>query len=522
MAEQVTATKARWNGRHWARLAFVWVAISLPFILLCLTSRRVVLNEIRNHARGVAIAIASAIDPAQVEQVRGPEDVNGEAFKRLSALLARIRDPNPDVQFVYIMRRSQTPLSPPSALEFVVDSPARDRNQNGKIDPDEASELPGKSYDASNLPQMQAGWSGPSADLEITPDPPYPDLISGYAPIVGPDGKTVAMAGVDVLAQTVRAKMIALRIVMFVVWLVIGLLVTLIMHLYYQQQEALESIRRLNAELESRNELLREANETMARDNERYERELKLAQSVQEGFLPKAFPREDRILFDKYYLTCAILGGDLFDAFDIDEDHVGLFMADVAGHGVSAALISGLLKMAISSVREQSATATSTLYADLTNPGAVVRMLNELLVKEMPENEFITLVYAVVNLTENRVEFANAGHPWPVRFSLARKAHEVCRGRSGMAMGLQSGEAYPVNTIAVAEGDKVIFYTDGLTEAMNAEGEEFGEDRFLRIVDQFGGQTPAELIAAVREAVEAHRGPHEVSDDFSMLVAEIR
>lgn len=509
--------------RHWTGLALVWLAVSLPFILLYFTSRRVVINEVRNHAMGVAIAIASNLDVEMVKGIDGrPEAESSEAYIRLRQVLDGIRDPNPDVKFIYLMRRSRTPLAPPSAYEYIVDASPVDLNGNGKIDEDEASQPPGTPYDASDLPEMVRAWDTPSADYDVTPDPPYPDLLSGYAPVRNEDGQTVAIVGVDVLARTVSDKLLAVRVVMLLVWFLLSVLITLVIQLYYQQRDAFDRIKKLNEELESRNELLRQANDAMARHAEQYQRELRLAQAVQEGFLPTQFPRGDRIIFDKYYLTCAILGGDLFDVFDVDEDHVGLFMADVAGHGVSAALISGLLKMAISSVRDQVARGTATIYADLTQPDAVVRTLNELLVKEMPESEFITLIYAVVNLTRNEMVFANAGHPWPVHYCARRHTHEVCKGISGMALGLESGQNYPVTRVAVEEGDKVLFYTDGLTEAMNGQGEEFGEERFTRIVDLVGDRPPSEIIAAVRDAVSSHRGSHEVSDDFSMLVAEIR
>jgi serine phosphatase RsbU (regulator of sigma subunit) len=517
-ADQVTGiTRKRWTG-----LVMIWLAVSLPFALMYLTSRRVVIQEIRARATTIARAAAQRVDAARLVAVQGFADQNTPTYRELQDILAQVRDAEPVIRYAYIMRRSRQPFAPPTSYEYVADAPARDFNGNGVIDRDEESELPGTGYDASRLPALVAAWDGPSADFDISRDAPYPDLLSAYAPIRDAEGRAVAVIGVDVLASTVGSKLMAVRVVMSMVWLVTSVLITLVIHLYYQQRDAYERIKRLNEDLTNRNELLRRASEAMAQQADHAGQELKLAQAVQAGFLPTRFPRQDRIIFDKYYLTCATLGGDLFDAFDVDHEHVGMFMADVAGRGVSAALISGLLKMAISSVREQSADATDTMYADLTDPGAFLRVLNDLLVKEMPEGEFITLIYAVVRLPENKVLMASAGHPWPVLYRARTRSHEVCPCRHGLALGLERDQEYPVCTIDVGEGDKLVFHTNGLTEAMNAEGELFGLERFHALVGRHGTAAPADIVAALRKAVDEFRHGQDVIDDYSLLVVAIR
>ena len=152
----------------------------------------------------------------------------------------------------------------------------------------------------------------------------------------------------------------------------------------------------------------------------------------------------------------------------------------------------------------------------------MVRTLNDMLAKEMPENEFITLIYAVINVSDSQMRFASAGHPWPVRYQSRFKEHQICRGQSGMAMGIKTGQSYPAVTVGLDSGDRILFYTDGLTEAMNAQGVEFGEDKLCALIDAHGALPAAGLLEAIRAAVDEHRGGYEVSDDFSMLVAEIR
>jgi sigma-B regulation protein RsbU (phosphoserine phosphatase) len=278
----------------------------------------------------------------------------------------------------------------------------------------------------------------------------------------------------------------------------------------------------LSDELASRNEMLRAANQELSRHNEQFKEELKLAQNVQLGFLPKTFPRQDRMVFDKFYLTCDVLGGDLFDVFSIKPDHVALYVADVAGHGVSAALISGLLKMAFTSVRERSAIATGHLHADLLRPDKVLATLNEMLVKELPDYEFITVIYSVLDLATDTLLLSCAGHPSPFLIQAGNGAVSVCPIQNGTALGLAAGQDYPLNSIKLHAGDKVLYYTDGLIEAMDEQGREFGEDRVLGVLRTCGARTPADVVAALRHAVEQHRGNGAVSDDFSLLIAELK
>ena len=521
MAQEVSfftgITRRRWTG-----LILVSLTILALFAFLYKNARRSVLNEIRHQAMGVAIAAAAAIDADDIGQILKPEDIAKEAYRRIQTYIGRVIATNPDVRYIYTMRRATQDTSKDSDYEYVVDAAERDANGNGRIDGDEACEVPGKPYDAAELPEMINGWLRPSADTDVSPDPPYPDLMSGYAPIKNAKDQTVAIVGVDITAATVGMKLATLRGVMLLVWFVLSLLILMVVQLYYQQHEALERNKALSEELAGRNEMLRAANAQLVRHNDQFRRELKLAQSVQLGFLPKSFPRHDKIIFDKYYLTCEMLGGDLFDVFSLDEDHVGIYMADVAGHGVSAALISGLLKMAVASVREQHAATSSRLQANLSQPEMVLATLNDMLIKEIPDYEFITLIYAVLDIPQYTFTISSAGHPSPLRFD-ARSGEVVpCNVPTGTALGLVTGTTYPVVTIRVAAGDKVVFFTDGLTEAMNEESEEFGEARFADLIRDVGRQTPSEIINAVKSAVQLHRRSREVNDDYSLLVAEIR
>ncbi len=508
--------------RRGSGIILIWLAIGLLFSAAYLTARRVIVNEIRQHAMGVAIAVAAGIQAEDLEAIHTPADMVKPEYNRIREVLDRVSILNPDVQYIYTMRRDRAPGAMESDYVYVVDETTRDRDGDGTIGDAEVSQLPGVPYDASEWPHMIEAWYQPTADDAIQPDPPYPDLMSGYAPIRNERAQTVGIVGVDITADTVSQKLVAVQIVMGFTGAMVAILFTLVILLYYQQREAFDHIKLLSEELESRNEMLRASNKQLAKQNAQMENDLKLAQTVQLGFLPTTFPRQDRVVFDKFYLTSDILGGDLFDVFSLGQDHVAIYIADVAGHGVSAALISGLLKMAVQSVKEKNAFARGHLHADLLQPDRVLYSLNEMLVKEIPEYEFITLIYGVLDLSSNTLRLANAGHPHPLRYSPATSRLEELKVAPGPALGFLEDQHYPTGEFALAEGDRIVFYTDGLTEAMNANGEEFGEERCMEVIRQCGNQAPGAIIAALRRAVDAHRGSEEVSDDFSMLVAEIR
>ena len=180
----------------------MWLVPALPLCGLYTVAQRAVLEEIRQHARGVASAAALGWDAALLDQLESDMRSDTPAYRRAQAQLQQIRAANPTVRYLYVMRRARRPLAPATAYEYVVDAPAQDFNGNGRMDRDEASEQPGAFYDATALPEMVRGWTEPAADLRVSPDPPYPDVLSGYAPIRDARGWTRALVGVDVSAQT--------------------------------------------------------------------------------------------------------------------------------------------------------------------------------------------------------------------------------------------------------------------------------------------------------------------------------
>ncbi len=510
-------TRKRWTG-----YLLIGAALILLLLLVYHQARRTVLHEIRRHAMGVAIAAAAGIEAESLQAIRSPEDMESEAYLRIQKLLNNILSANLDVRYLYTMRRSTREEAPASEYEYIVDASPRDLDQDDIISKEEASEPPGAPYDASNLPEMLRAWEEPSADRTISPDPPYPDLLSGYAPIRNEKRQTVGIVGVDITADTVRYKLLAFQGALLVVWIILTFLLISLLQLYYHQHDTLDHIQALSRELSERNHLLRSANVRLSEQNEQAHKDAQLAQTLQLRMIPKTFPCQDQIHFDHLYLACDAPGGDFFDSFMLDDRHLALYMADVSGRGVSTALVTSLLKNAFANVRDRHASASQRFRADLFDPGAVLSAFNDMLNHEIPEHDFATMIYAVLDLSTRTFSIARAGHPPPLLYARESASATAWDGPAGVALGLLDRQSYATARHIAQTGDKVLFFTDGLSGALNKEGDSFGEERVLEVFQQNGHKPTAEVIAALQKAVEDHRGGCAVNDDFSILLAEIK
>lgn len=236
----------------WVRAASLVLVVALIlgcFLFLYRVARRVVLDEIRYQAMGVAIATAAGFSAEELNAITGPESRDTENYQRIQAVLSAVSRFNPDVRYTYVMRRASAPDAKPGDYLYVVDQQAEDANRNGAIDADEVSEAPGTPYDASALPAMVRAWQEPSADEAVSPDPPYPDLLSGYAPVRDAEGRTVAIVGADVTAGTVGEKLLILRVASGLVCFAMAALAVITMLFYMAQRDLVLERERLIGEL---------------------------------------------------------------------------------------------------------------------------------------------------------------------------------------------------------------------------------------------------------------------------------
>jgi phosphoserine phosphatase RsbU/P len=229
------------------------------------------------------------------------------------------------------------------------------------------------------------------------------------------------------------------------------------------------------------------------------EGELATAREIQRSILPTAMPSLQRFRFDAHFDPASTVAGDLYDFLRVDDDRVGVLVADVSGHGVPAALIASMVKIAVSS---------QSRFAH--DPGALLREVNRTLRGEV-RRAFVTATYLFFDAVHATVEVANAGHPPPL---LCRDRDVRELGPRGVLLG-RFDATYAADKIALRRGDRIVAYTDGVIEARNGREEPFGEERLQELVR--GGATSEEIARAVR----AWRAGGSEADDVTLLVIDL-
>lgn len=254
--------------------------------------------------------------------------------------------------------------------------------------------------------------------------------------------------------------------------------------------------------------------ERQAKDSEerqRIETELDVANRIQADMLPCIFPAfPERPEFDIYAVMnpAKEVGGDFYDFFMVDEQHLAVVIADVSGKGIPAALFMVIGK---------------TLIKDHTKPdislGAVFSEVNDLLCDANSEGLFITAFEGVLDLVTGEFHFVNAGHEIPF---IAREGedYEPYRIKPGFVLAGMENMKYQAGSIQLAPGDKIFQYTDGVTEAMNGKEELYGMERLGSVLRMNTAKKPEELLAAVKADVDVFAGGAPQFDDITMLCVE--
>ncbi|GAB5520358.1 MAG: SpoIIE family protein phosphatase [Rhodothermales bacterium] len=237
------------------------------------------------------------------------------------------------------------------------------------------------------------------------------------------------------------------------------------------------------------------------------QRELDIARNIQLSSLPQqfpAFPDEPRCDLHAAMHAAKEVGGDFYDFFMLDEDHVGFAVGDVAGKGLPAALFMTNTRTLLRATALQG-----------MPPEACVRHVNRALHSERVKGMFVTLVYAILDLRTGMVTYCNAGHNAPYHLSANGVAAVYRTG--GLAVCLARDFAYTSKTLQLAPGDTLFVYTDGVPEANNAANEDFDDGRLEAHLSELHGAAPKALNAAVLQAVRRFAGDAPQRDDITLL-----
>lgn len=252
-------------------------------------------------------------------------------------------------------------------------------------------------------------------------------------------------------------------------------------------------------------QLVREQ-EAEVRARERMEQELRVAQLIQQQFLPKQVPTMDGWELAAFYRAAQEVGGDFYDFIHLPDGKIGLVVGDVTGHGVPAALVMATTR---SFLRAEAPRASS--------PSDVLARANDFLDADIPDNMFVTCLYAVLDPRTGNLRFANAGHDLPY----VRTAQGLIELRAtGMPLGLMAGMHYEEREFRLAPGDTMLLHSDGLAEAHGPDHEMFGFPRVKGIVaSKASGQ---EVIAELMRSLQRFTGTNWQQEDDITLVTVSR
>ena len=236
------------------------------------------------------------------------------------------------------------------------------------------------------------------------------------------------------------------------------------------------------------------------------EREVALAQQIQASFLPATLPQPPGWDLAAYWHPARLVGGDFYDVVPLrGGNRLGLVVADLAGNGVPAALYMALSRTLLRSIAIRR-----------TSPGSTLSRANELLQADARTVQFLTAIYAVWYPETGRLLLANAGHP-PAVIARADGRLEWIADH-GPALAVFPRARYPEREIVLQPGDTLVLYTDGLTEATDCYGIEFGSSGIEAVLQANSGCSAAEIILALRDALSAHVGGGEDLDDAAFVV----
>jgi sigma-B regulation protein RsbU (phosphoserine phosphatase) len=241
---------------------------------------------------------------------------------------------------------------------------------------------------------------------------------------------------------------------------------------------------------------------------QRLEQELEVGRQIQLSMLPKCCPDVPGWQIVTYYQPARSVGGDFYDFLDLagQPARLGLVIADVADHGVGAALLMAL-----------SRTIIRTVALAGRSPASALMRSNTLILKDSHADTFISAVYAALELETGQLIYANAGHPRPLWYH-ATTGEVTELALRGIVLGAFEEIALKEERINLEQGDALVFYTDGVTEVANAEGEQFGEERLREVVAAHGHASAEALLVAVVDAVAGWAGRREWGDDVTGVV----
>lgn len=249
-------------------------------------------------------------------------------------------------------------------------------------------------------------------------------------------------------------------------------------------------------------------------ENERYKEQLKIAKNVQKSLLPRELINNQHLIMDAYSMAADEVGGDYYDILEYEKNHFGLIIGDVSGKGTSAAFQMAQMKGIFHSLAHQGVT-----------PEEFNKKANLALSECLEKSSFITATYFDINTENNTIRFSRAGH-CPSLFYC--KNHDTVNYLEcdGMGLGILRNSSYDNyvhgSEIEYHEGDTLLLYTDGITEAKSPEGEQFGSERLKQSFSTHRSKTPNQIKEGIKNDLSEFIGGVDIDDDYTLVIVRFK
>lgn len=239
------------------------------------------------------------------------------------------------------------------------------------------------------------------------------------------------------------------------------------------------------------------------------EKELETARQIQSSILPDSVPELHSLKVVAAYHPMAAVGGDFYDFIQIDQYHAGFLVADVSGHGVPAALIASMIKVAV-----------QTVVDSAHDPGEVLRRLGKIIRKQL-QGQFVSAAYLYIDSETHQARYSAAGHPPLLHWDSASRQVQFIESNGILFCELKEMD-YPVREIEFKRGDRFLLYTDGLTEAENSAGEAFGDRRFSELIRSHENTSAGEINIHILNELQLWQDARmSQQDDITWIIIDI-
>jgi sigma-B regulation protein RsbU (phosphoserine phosphatase) len=285
-----------------------------------------------------------------------------------------------------------------------------------------------------------------------------------------------------------------------------------------------ERVLQLEKMLQDRNVKLQELSNNLLAAQKIITQDLQLAGNMQRGLLPTASSSLQGVAIDGLFCPSAHVSGDIFNFFRLDEHHIGFYAIDVSGHGVAAAMLSFTLSQLLTPELNRGSPLKCNLseapYYEIVKPSsAVIEALNLQFQMDATHTLYFTMIYGVIDTQLHTIDLCQAGHPNPIYLPTEGSAQFI--GDGGFPVGVTTLAEYESIRLNYSTGDRLFFYSDGITECMNVNEEMFGPERLLMFVDETRDLSMSEVLNRLEEHMCSWRGGNEFEDDISMLALEM-